>query len=68
MGSLIAVLLAEGFAVKAVAFLALCLVGYLYWTGIREKLERRRERRWLEERRRETSGKAVPKSKPPARA
>ncbi len=65
MGLLIPVFLAEGFAIKAVAFLAVCLVVYLWWTGIREKHEQRRLRRWREQRRREVLEKAEPKKQPP---
>lgn len=62
MVSRIPVCLAEFFAVKALALLALALVVYLYWTVFKEKRDRRRETEWLENRRRELKEKAEHKS------
>jgi len=61
----IPVLLAEALALKALAVLALCLVAYLYWTSIREKLEQRRHRRWQEQRRRDYEQKLAQEQKVP---
>ena len=66
MGALIPVCLAEMFAVKAVALLVLGFVAYLYWTGIRDKRAQRRQRQWLEDKRRELKEKAARKVEPPA--
>ena len=65
MGALVPVSLADFFAIKALAFLAFVIVVYLYWTGLREKLEQRRHRRWLEDKRREIKEKAVREVPPP---
>jgi hypothetical protein len=62
MGHYIPVCLAEFFAIKAIAFLAAGLVAYLYWTGIQEKRTQRRDREWLENKRREIKAKAGNKS------
>ncbi len=63
MGALSPICLADYAAVKGIAVLALVLVAYLYWTGFKEKRNRRRERKWLEHRRRELKDKAA--SAPP---
>ena len=57
MGQYIPVCLAEFFAVKALAFLAVGLIVYLYWSGIKEKRAQRQEREWLESKRRELRAK-----------
>jgi hypothetical protein len=44
--------LAEFLAIKGIAVLAFGLIAYLFWSGVREKRDQRRERQWLEERRR----------------
>jgi hypothetical protein len=67
MGVIVPVFFAEGFALKVAALLALCLVVYLYWTGLREKREVRRHRRWQESKRREYDEKiAQQKQSPPS--
>lgn len=66
--ALIPVCLAEAFAIKGIAFLAVCLVAYLYWCSLKEKLARRRERQWLESRRRELRDKAASQAEPPSRS
>jgi membrane protein implicated in regulation of membrane protease activity len=53
------------FGIKVLAFLACVLVVYLYWTSLRERLEKRRQRRWLEDKRRELKEKAARKAEPP---
>ena len=55
------VCLADFFAIKALALVALALVAYLFWMGFMEKLNQRRERQWLEARRRELKEKSAPK-------
>jgi hypothetical protein len=65
MVALIPIILAEGFAVKAMAFVALCLVAYLYWTGVCEKREVRRLRQWQAEKRREAAERAARRNEPP---
>jgi heme exporter protein D len=65
MGAFIPVCLADAFGIKALAVPALCLVAYLYCTGLREKRELRRERRMQEQRRRETQEKAAQQREPP---
>lgn len=65
MGAHIPICLADFFAVKAIALVAAGVVAYLYWSGIREKLDRRRERKWLEDKRRELKAKTADQSKPP---
>ena len=62
MGQYIPICLAEMFAIKAIAFLAACLMGYLLWLGLKEKLAQRRERKWIENKRRELREKAANKS------
>jgi threonine/homoserine/homoserine lactone efflux protein len=62
MGQYIPVCLAELFAIKAIAFLVLGLIAYLYWLGVKEKRAQRREREWLENRRRELRAKTGNKS------
>jgi hypothetical protein len=66
MGVIVPVFLADAIAIKAVAFLVLCLVAYLYWTGFREKREERRHRRWQEGKRREFAEKEALRKQPPA--
>lgn len=56
------VCLAEFFAIKAMALLAVGIVVYLYWTGFQEKRAQRRDRKWLENKRRELKAKAGNKS------
>ena len=65
MGVMLPVFFAEGFALKVLALLALCLVAYLYWTGFREKREERRHRRWQETKRREYEAQLAQKKEPP---
>ena len=65
MGAFIPVCLADGLAIKALAFLAVCLVAYLYWTSLREKRALRLQRRWQEEKRREFAAKANQRQEPP---
>lgn len=69
MHALIPICLADFFAIKALAVLVLGLVAYLYWTGLREKREQRRDRRWLETKRREIKERAARKAEqlPPVR-
>ena len=62
MGAHIPVCLAELFAIKALAFLMVSLIVYLYWLGVKEKRAQRREREWLENRRRELKAKAANRS------
>jgi hypothetical protein len=57
MGAFITVCLADFIGVKIIAVLGALLVAYLYWLGIREKMDRRREREWLENKRRELTEK-----------
>ena len=57
--------LAEFFAVKAMALLALALVLYLYWSGVNEKRAQRREREWLENKRRDLKARPPNKSEAP---
>jgi hypothetical protein len=59
------VCLAEFFGVKVIALIALGIVVYLYWTGFKEKRTLRRDRKWLEARRRELKENAATKSAPP---
>ena len=61
MGAHIPVCLAELFAIKALAFLVVSLVVYLYWSGVKEMRAQRREREWLENKRRELKAKAAHK-------
>jgi cbb3-type cytochrome oxidase subunit 3 len=62
MGYRIPICLADFLAIKALALLALAVVAYLYWTSFKEKRLRRREREWLEARRRELKEKTAGKS------
>jgi hypothetical protein len=64
MGKFIPICLADFAAIKGLALIALALVGYLWWSAMREKLNRRRERAWLENRRRELREKAEAKADP----
>ena len=59
MGQYIPICLAEFFAIKAIAFLAFGLIVVLYWSGVKEKRAQRREREWLENRRRELRAKTA---------
>jgi hypothetical protein len=61
MGKLIPICLADFMAIKVLALVALGLVGFLYWTGFKEKRNQRRERQWLESKRRELKAKAAHK-------
>ena len=65
MGVHIPICLAEFFAIKAMALVAAGVVAYLYWSAIRERLDRRRERKWLEDKRRELKAKTADESKTP---
>jgi len=66
MGLIIPVCLGEIFGLKVLALLAVSVVVYLYWTGIKEKRAERRQRKWLEDKRREIKAKAEKeKSAPP---
>jgi hypothetical protein len=65
MGQSVPVCLAEFFAIKAIALVAAGLVVYLYWSGVKEKLAQRREREWLENRRRELKARPPNKSELP---
>ena len=58
MGKFITICLADFLAIKGIALIALALVSYLWWSAFKEKLDRRRERVWLENRRRELREKA----------
>ena len=58
MGQYIPICLAEFFAIKAIAFLAVGLIVYLYWSGVQEKRAQRRERERIENKRRELRAKA----------
>ena len=51
------VCLADFFAIKAMAAVAVGVVVYLYWSGFQEKRAQRRDREWLENKRREIAGK-----------
>jgi len=62
MGQYIPICLAEFFAIKAIAFLAFGLIVVLYWSGVQEKRAQRRDREWLENKRRELRAKAANKS------
>jgi hypothetical protein len=61
MGDRFPICLADFFAIKVVALLALGMVVFLYWSAFKEKRERRRERQWLENRRRELKEKMAHK-------
>ncbi len=50
--------LAEYAAIKGAAVIALAIVAYLYWSDFREKRERRRQQRALEQRRRANEARA----------
>jgi len=64
MGKFIPVCLAEFLAIKGIALIALGLVGYLWWSGFKEKRDRRREQAWLENRRRELREKTQTRAAP----
>ena len=67
MGYMIPVILAEALALKALAVVALCLVLYLYWTGLREKRAVRRHRAWQAMKRREYDERlAQERNQPPS--
>ncbi len=57
MGHYIPICLAEFFGIKAVALLAVGVIVLLYWSGLKEKRDQRRERKWLEDKRRELKAK-----------
>jgi hypothetical protein len=59
MGKFIPICLADFLAIKGIALLALALVGCLWWWVFKEGRDRRRERVWLENRRRELREKAA---------
>ena len=65
MGAIAPVCLADFAAINVLALLALGLVAYLYWSGFSEKRAERRDRKWLESRRREFKEKAAAKPAPP---
>jgi membrane protein implicated in regulation of membrane protease activity len=65
MGAIVLIGVASTFAIKGLALLALALVVYLYWLSFREKRDQRRERQWLEDRRRELKEKTATKVEPP---
>jgi hypothetical protein len=67
MGKFIPICLADFLAIKGMALIALALVGYLWWSGFKEKRDRRREQAWLENRRRELRDKSETKAVPPRR-
>jgi hypothetical protein len=55
MGMLVtgsSVCIAEYEGIIAMAMVALCIVAYLFWSNFKEKRERRRQQRVLEQRRR----------------
>ncbi len=60
------VCLAEFLAIKGIALIGLALVAYLWWSGFKEKREQRRERAWLENRRRELIAKSEANGLAPA--
>ena len=61
MGQYIPICLAEFLAIKGIAALAFGLIVLLYWSGLKEKRDQRRERKWLENRRRELKAKTANK-------
>ncbi len=65
MGAFVPVCLADMFLIKAIALVALGLVAYLYWTSLREKWGRRRQRRLSGESRRTHAEQAAQNVKPP---
>ena len=67
MGKFILIGLADFIAIKGMALIALLLVGYLWWSGFKEKRDQRRERAWLEKRRRELEEESKAKAVPPPR-
>jgi hypothetical protein len=67
MVQFIPVCMADFLAIKGIALFALALVSYLWWSAFKEKRERRRERVWLENRRRELREEAEAKAVPPHR-
>jgi hypothetical protein len=58
MGKFIPISLADFLAIKGIALFALALVSYLWWSAFKEGRDRRRERAWLKNRRRELREKA----------
>jgi hypothetical protein len=67
MGKNIPICLADFLAIKGIALFALALVSYLCWSGCKEMLRRRRERVWLENRRRELREKTEAEADLPRR-
>jgi len=67
MGKFIPICLADFLAIKGIALIALLVVGYLWWSGFKEKRDQRRERAWLENRRRELTAESKAKAVPPPR-
>jgi hypothetical protein len=65
MGHYIPICLADFFAIKAIAFLAFGVIVLLYWSGVKEKRAQRRERKWLEDKRRELREKGGNKPQDP---
>ena len=61
MGLYIPICLADFFAIKGIAALAFGLVVVLYWSGVKERRAQRRERKWLENKRRELRAKTASK-------
>jgi hypothetical protein len=64
MGAIAPVCLADFAAIKVLALLALGLVIYLYWSGFNEKRAERRDRKWLESKRRENKARAAANHSP----
>jgi hypothetical protein len=62
MGQYVPICLADFLAIKGIAFLAFGLVIVLYWSGVKERRAQRRERKWLENKRRELRAKTANKS------
>jgi hypothetical protein len=67
MGKFTPICLADFLAIKGIALIALALVSYLWWSGFKEKRERRRQLAWLENRRRELREAAEVQAVPPRR-
>jgi hypothetical protein len=61
VGQYIPICLAEFLAIKGIALLAFGLVVVLYWSGVKERRAQRRERKWLENKRRELRAKTASK-------
>ena len=61
MGKPFPICLADFMAIKALALVAVGAVAFLYWTGFKERRNQRREREWLEAKRRELKAKAAHK-------